>query len=261
MVNEKERQEAIIGELLRDEKAVDFFKKIESEMVQIAKNTKGRTKEEVSAELEGVRRDLRNQGFNDRVFGEESIGDGMRFEKVFDYGVYVKDEYLTTPRGENPFIREYERKQDTKKSEEKFYSFLCHSSEREKMELLSQIKLAESLLSEYLNIEKGFSYDNPEGNVNQEFKEVFEQALTKVLEEENIDVEEIFEKIGQIADSTSELELSDEEQEDKLLSNIAEYFINETYRKHIKEKLEKIKDSQNREEANKEENAVEEQGE
>ena len=260
MVNEKERQEALISELLENEEIAEFFRKLESKMVEIAKGTKGRTREEVSAELEEVRRALRAQGFNDRVFGEESIGDGMRFEKVLDNGVYVKDEYLTTPRGENPFIREYEKKQEKTKSEDKFYDLLWSLSEREKMELLRKIQLAESLLSEYLKIEKGFSYDNPEGNVNQEFKEVFEQALTKVLEEGDIDVEEIFGKVGQIADSTSEQESPEKEQKDKLLSNIAEYFINETYKKHIKEKLEKIKDSQNRE-ANKEANNVGEQGE
>lgn len=261
MENEKERQEAIISRLLKDEKTQEFFKKIESEMLEIAKMRKGRTAKEIYDEYEKVRQELARMGIYGGVFGEKTIGDGMHFEKVLDKGVYIKDDYLTTSGHENPFIKEYEAKQETLESEDKFYDLLIRLSDSEKEELLNKIKLAKSLLDEYFKSNKGFSYENTGGDINQEFKEVFDQALTKVLEMGEINIQEIFEKVGQIADSTSEQESPEKEQKSKLLSNIAEYFINETYKKFIKEKLEKIKDSQNREEAKTEENTIEEQGE
>ena len=67
MVNEKERQEALISELLENEEIAEFFRKLESKMVEIAKGTKGRTREEVSAELEEA---LKAFGSVTRVSGD-----------------------------------------------------------------------------------------------------------------------------------------------------------------------------------------------
>ena len=162
-------------------------------------------------------------------------------------------------------------------SEEKLYKLLMNLSDKEKVEILKNIKQAKQSLDEISKKETSDSHEYID-ETNQGFEEVYNQALMKVLEDKNINIQEIFEKIGQTSDLSADKE-APEEESDKFLSNIVEHFINETYKDHkekidetlrdkliktVQEKLEEIKALQEKLKTlqkNKDENNIEEQKE
>ena len=332
MENEEDRKKYIISELLKDEKIGEFFKKLESEMIEISNKKREESTTDKEIEYEKATKYLSERDISGTgVYGEKIIGDGMRFEKVVDKGVQIEESYLTTSRDENPFVQDYERKKeeidqlnkeidelekelekaeknilltafskkhnekiDTIKkeikekkdlreskvpsdSEEKLYKLLMNLSDKEKVEILKNIKQAKQSLDEISKKETSDSHEYID-ETNQGFEEVYNQALMKVLEDKNINIQEIFEKIGQTSDLSADKE-APEEESDKFLSNIVEHFINETYKDHkekidetlrdkliktVQEKLEEIKALQEKLKTlqkNKDENNIEEQKE
>lgn len=342
MENKEKRQKTIISELIKDEKARDFFEKIKNKMSEIARIKREESITKEYTEFEKARKYLSERDISEfGLFGEKAIGDGMRFEKVVDKGVKIEESYLTTSGDENPYIQEYERKkqevdqldkeitelekklkkaeanilltafsknhnekidmtkqeiEEKKKlreakvpseSEEKLYKLLMTMSDEEKASLLENLKIARQTREAYLKSysdqigydEKKYSRDDMDKKTEKSFEEVFNEALLKVLEDENIDIQEITEKIGQTTDSATDKESSVEEN-DKFLSNIVKTFINEKYKnqqeknemtdketlrkqliERIKRKLEEIKGLQKELENNTDEKNIEEQKE
>lgn len=342
MENKEKRQETIISELIKDEKARDFFEKIKNKMIEIAREKREESLPKEYTEFLKARKYLSERGISEfGLFGEKVIGDGMHFEKVVDKGVKIEESYLTTSGDENPYIQEYERKKqevdqldkeiadlekelkkiednvllvffskkhfekiditknkitDKKKlreskipseSEEKLYKLLMTMSDEEKLAILENLKTARQTHDAYFKSnfdqidydEKKYSREYMDEKTEKSFEEVFNEALMKVLEDENINIQEIYEKIGQTTDLATDKE-STKEEKDIFLSNIVEYFINESYKnqqeknemtdketlrkqliERIKRKLEEIKGLQKELENNKEEKNIEEQKE
>ena len=140
-------------------------------------------------------------------------------------------------------IREKKELRESKvppKSEDNFYKLLMTMSDEEKVTLLENLKTIRQNREAYEE-----SYDNQwyynsnrysnkhmymDNGTKEKFEEVFNEALMKVLEDENIDIQEITGRIGQTTVSTTDKE-SPGKEEDTFLSNIVRAFIIETYNK------------------------------
>ena len=113
MENEKKRKKYIISELQKEKKIGEFFKKLESEMIEISNKKREESTTDKEIEYEKATKYLSERDISGTgVYGEKIIGDGMRFEKVVDKGVQIEESYLTTSRDENPFVQDYERKKE-----------------------------------------------------------------------------------------------------------------------------------------------------